>query len=50
MTRKSDEKFDEALILSSENDMRKLLNFNANNSKSKNVHFGVLLLPKVYYV
>ena len=31
-------------------DMRNLLNLNANSNKSENLHFGMLLLLKVYYV
>ena len=47
---KSDVKFEEKLTLGSKNDMRNLVYFNANSSKSKNLHFDVLLLSKVYYV
>ena len=50
MTLKSDVKFEEKLTLSSKNDMKNLVNFNATSSKSQNLHFGVLLLSKVYYV
>ena len=38
------------LALGSKNDMWNLVNFNANNKKSVNLHFDVLLLSKVYYV
>ena len=47
---KSDAKFEEKLTLSSKNDMRNLVNFNASSSKSENLHLDVLLLAKVYYV
>ena len=30
--------------------MRNLVNFNASSGRSKNLHFDVLLLLKVYYV
>ena len=43
-------KFEEKRALDSKNDMRNLVNFIANNGKSENVHFDVLLLSKVYYV
>ena len=49
MTLKSDVKFEEKLALGSKNDMRNLVNFNANSGKSENLHFDVLLLSKVYY-
>ena len=45
MTLKSDAKFVEKLTLSSKNDMRNLVNFDANSGKSGNSHFDVLLLP-----
>ena len=38
------------LALGSKNDLRKLVNFNASNSKSENLYFDVLLLSKIYYV
>ena len=44
MTLKSDAKFEEKLTLVSENDMRNLVNFNANSGKSENFHFDRLLL------
>ena len=44
MTLKSDTKFEEKLTLGSKNDMRNLVNFNANSGKSENLHFDVLLL------
>ena len=47
---KSNAKFKEKLILGSKNDIINLVNFNARSDKSENVHFDVLLLPKVYYV
>ena len=50
MTLKSDVKFEEKLTLGSKNHMRNLVNFNASNDKSENLHFDVLLLSKVYYV
>ena len=49
MTLKSDAKFEEKLTLGSKNDMRNLVNFNASTSKSENLHFDLLLLPKVYH-
>ena len=39
-----DEKFEEKLALGFKNDMTNLTNFNASSSKSKNLHFRVLLL------
>ena len=50
MTLKNDAKFEEKLIFGSKNNMRNLVNFNASSGKSKNLHFDVLLLSKVYYV
>ena len=50
MILKSDAKFEEKLTLSSKNDMRNLVNFNASSGKSENLHFDVLLLLKLYYV
>ena len=51
MTLKSDAKFEEKPTLGSKNNMRNLVNFNASTlSKSENLHFDVLLLPKLYYV
>ena len=47
---KSDAKFKEKLALASKNDMINLVNLNASSDKSENLHFGVLLLLKVYYV
>ena len=44
MTLKSDAKFEEKLILSSKNDMRNLVSFNASSGKSGTLHFHVLLL------
>ena len=40
---KSDAKFEEKLSLSSKNDLRNLVNFNASSGKSENLHFDVLL-------
>ena len=48
MTLKSDAKTQENLALGSKNDMTNLENFNASSGKSKNLHFAVLLLWKVY--
>ena len=42
MTLESDAMFEEKLTLGSKNDMRKLVNFNANSGKSENLHFDVL--------
>ena len=50
MTLKSDTQFEEKLTLSSKNDLRNLVNFNASNSKSENLHSDVLLFSKVYHV
>ena len=50
MTLKSDAKFEEKLTLRSKYDMGNLVNFNASNGRSENLHFDVLLLSKVYYV
>ena len=51
MTLKSDAKFEEKPTLGSKNNMRNLVNCNASTlSKSENLHFDVLLLPKLYYV
>ena len=47
MTLKSDE---EKLTLGSKNDMRNLVSFNASSSKSKTLHFDVLLLSIAYKV
>ena len=49
MTIKSDARFEEKLTLGSKNDIKNLMNFNANSGKSKSLHFDVLLLSKVYY-
>ena len=38
------------LTLGSKNDMRNLVNFNANIVKFENLDFDVLLLSKRYYV
>ena len=50
MTLKIDAKFEEKLTLGSKNDMKKWVNFNASSGKSKNLHLGVLLLSKVYFL
>ena len=50
MTFKSDAMFEEKMTLGSKNNLRNLVNFNASSSKSKNFHFNVVILPKVYYV
>ena len=50
MTVKSDVNFEEKLTLGSKNVMTNLVNFNANSCKAENLHSGVLLLFKVYYV
>ena len=47
MTLKSDVKFEEKLTLSSKNDMRDLVNFNASSGKSDNLHFDMLVLSRV---
>ena len=49
MTLKSDAKFEEKLTLGSKNDMENLVNFKVSSGKSENLHFHVLLLPKVYH-
>ena len=50
VTLKIDVKFEEKLTLGSKNDMKKWVNFNATSGKSKNLHLGVLLLSKVYFL
>ena len=50
MTLKSDAKFEEKLTLGSKNDMRYLVNFNANRGKFENLHFDVLLFSIAYKV
>ena len=50
VTVKSDVNFEEKLTLGSKNVMTNLVNFNANSCKPENLHSGVLLLFKVYYV
>ena len=47
MTLNSDAKFEEKLTLSSKNDMKNLVNFNASSGKSKNLHFDGVFLYKV---
>ena len=46
----SDAKLEEKLTFASKNDMRNLVNFNASCDESKNLHFNVLLLSKIYYL
>ena len=50
MTMKSDEKFEEKLVLGSKNSMTNLVNFNASSDKSENLHLDVLLLSIAYKV
>ena len=50
ITLKSDAKFEEKLSLSFKSDMRNLGNFNASSSKSKNLHFNVMVSSKVCYL
>ena len=50
MTLKSDVKFEQKVNLGCKNDMTNLMNFNANSSKSENLHFDVLLLSIAYKV
>ena len=50
MTLKGDAKFEEKLTLGSKNDMRNLVNFNANKGKSESLHFDVPLLLIAYKV
>ena len=50
MALKSDAKFEDKLILGSKNDMRNLVNFNANSGKSENLQFDVLPLLIAYKV
>ena len=47
MILKSDPKFEEKLTFCLKNVMKNLGNFNANDGKSKNLHFAVILLLKV---
>ena len=48
MTLTSYAKFEEKVTLSSKNDMRNLVNFNASREMFKNLHFDMLFLSKVY--
>ena len=41
---------EEKVTLGFKHVMRNLVNFNASSGRSKNLHFDVLLLLKVYYV
>ena len=50
MTLKGDAKFEEKLTLSSKNDMRNLVSFNASSGKSENSQFDELLLTIAYKV
>ena len=50
MTMKSDEKFEEKLVLGSKNSMTNLVNFNASSDKSENLHLDVLVLSIAYKV
>ena len=50
MKLKSDGKFEEKLALDSKNGMRNLVNLNASNGTSGNLHFDVLLLPIAHKV
>ena len=48
MTLTSYAKFEEKVTLSSKNDMRNLVNFNASREMFENLHFDMLFLSKVY--
>ena len=48
MTVQKDAKFEEKLALGFKNDMKNLVNFNANSGKSENLHFDALLLSITY--
>ena len=48
MTVESDAKFEEKLALGFTNDMKNLVNFNANSVKSENLHSDALLLSIAY--
>ena len=50
MILKNDTKFEEKPTLSSKNDMRNLVNFNAMSGKSENLNFDVPLLSIAYNV
>ena len=50
MTLKSNERFEEKLILGSKNNMSNVVNFNASSGKSENLHFDVPLLSIAYKV
>ena len=43
MTLNNDAKFEKKLALDSKNDMKNMVNFNANSGKSENLHFDGLL-------
>ena len=43
-------KFEEKLTLSSKNDIKNFVNFNASSGKCENLHFDVLLLSLAYKV
>ena len=44
MAQKKDQNFEEILTFCLKNNMRNLVNFNANSGKSENLHFDELLL------
>ena len=50
MRLKSDTESEENPTIGFKNEMKNLVNFNANSGKSENLHFDMLLLLKVYYV
>ena len=50
MTLKGDAKFKEKLTRGLKNDIRNLVNSDANSRKSKNLHFDGLFLSKTYKV
>ena len=47
---KSDTNFEEKPTVGSKNDMKNMVNFNANTGKSENLHFDILILLKVHYI
>ena len=50
MTLKSDPNFEGKLAFYMKNDIKKLVNINTGSGKYENLHFGGLLLCKVYNV
>ena len=50
MTLKSDAKFEETMTLRSKQDMRNMVDLNANSDKSENLHFDGPLLSIAYKV